>query len=179
MNISIKYFVIVIFILILPTQSLDAEENQLPERTVLLEMYTGTWCGWCPYGADVVKELEGRYNDFISISYHVNDEMEINQSKELSEIIHPGYPQATIDRVRSNKLNSLAISRDTWEQKIIERRKFTSPISIDLEASYKSDSKEMDIAAIICSYEDFYAELRVNVIVIEDSLNYKQKLPTR
>ncbi len=158
---------------VLPMQSISEE---LPQRKVLLELFTGTWCGWCPYGAEIAEKLRKQYDNLIVVTYHSRDEMEIEESKQLIELIRPGYPQAAIDRTLFENEKSIALGRDLWESRILEQSNTQSPISIELSGSYEPDTKTVSIGAVICSYEDMYAELRVNVIVTEDSLNFKQKI---
>jgi hypothetical protein len=150
--------------------------EELIQRNVLFEMFTGTWCGACPYGEDAKKKLINRFDNLITIVYHVDDPMGIEQSKQLDKLVNQFYPGAMIDRTRFSGGESIVISRDSWEKSILERSEVQSPISIELEGSFKPDTRKMNVTAVFCTYEDIYAELRVNVIVIEDSLNYKQKI---
>ncbi|MFC1552028.1 hypothetical protein ACFL6P_05610 [Candidatus Latescibacterota bacterium] len=96
-NLYVTLLVVIIPTILVFSCGSDSPETQLPERNVLLEVFTGTWCGWCPYGADVIKDLKSRYDNLIPIAYHFKDEMEIKDLKELSDVIRPAYPQATID----------------------------------------------------------------------------------
>jgi len=150
--------------------------QELPGRTVLFEMFTGTWCGWCPYGEEVREELARKYKDFITVTYHYNDKMEIAEGKQINKLISTGWPSAAIDRKRFDGGRSPAFSRDSWEQRLVEERGTKSPISIELEGAYDSATRKMTLSVIFCPYEDFYAELRVNVVVVEDSLDYTQKI---
>jgi hypothetical protein len=150
--------------------------QELPRRTVLFEMFTGTWCGWCPYGEESRVALAEKYDDFITITYHDNDKMEIPAGKQINELIVTLWPSATIDRKRFDGGRTPTLGRDVWEERLVEERKTRSPISIDLEGSYNSASRKMTVSAVICSYMDFYAELRINVVVVEDSLEYTQHI---
>lgn len=67
-----------------------------PVHRAVLEEYTGTWCGYCPRGYVGLLEMNKKYPDnFIGISYHNSDPMEITTSYP-SEV--GGFPLAWIDR---------------------------------------------------------------------------------
>ena len=70
--------------------------NTLPVHRAVLEEYTGTWCGYCPRGFVGLEEMNRLFpNDFIGISYHNGDPMEIT-SDFPSNV--EGFPDAWIDR---------------------------------------------------------------------------------
>lgn len=73
--------------------------NTVPKKRTLLEEYTGLWCGWCPRGYVGLEKLAELYpDDFVLVSYHNADDMEI-----ITDFPSPvaGYPDAWIDRVQS------------------------------------------------------------------------------
>lgn len=54
-------------------------------RRVVCEEYTGTWCGWCPRGIVGLEMMKEKYPDqFIAISIHGGDELEIDSTQEYS-----------------------------------------------------------------------------------------------
>jgi len=55
------------------------------ERKVLFEQYTGTWCGWCPYGYEILEGLLTQYNErIIPIVYHSRDDLITDAGDEAS-----------------------------------------------------------------------------------------------
>lgn len=68
----------------------------LPHHRSVEEEYTGTWCGWCPRGLVALEMMNERYpDDFIAISYHNDDPMEIDA--EFPSTVS-GFPKAWVDR---------------------------------------------------------------------------------
>lgn len=54
-------------------------------RRVVCEEYTGTWCGWCPRGIVGLEMMKEKYPEqFIAISIHGGDELEIDETQEYS-----------------------------------------------------------------------------------------------
>ncbi|MBO4850783.1 MAG: hypothetical protein J5529_07750 [Prevotella sp.] len=72
--------------------------NWVPTHKTLIEEYTGTWCGWCTRGLVALEKLAELYpNDFVRISYHNGDPMEIMGSSFFPNVV-TGFPDAWIDR---------------------------------------------------------------------------------
>ncbi len=68
----------------------------VPVHRVLIEEYTGTWCGWCTRGLVAMNMLaDALGDDFIGVAYHNGDPMEIT-----SDYPSPvsGFPSAWIER---------------------------------------------------------------------------------
>ena len=68
----------------------------VPVHRVLVEEYTGTWCGWCTRGLVAMRLLAETYgDDFIGVAYHNSDPMEI-----MYNFPSPvqGFPSAFVER---------------------------------------------------------------------------------
>lgn len=71
---------------------------QNSQRRTLMEEYTGAWCGWCPRGVVGIKRLKADFGDnFIPVSIHYNDPMQIPGYQELYNDVH-SYPDAFLNR---------------------------------------------------------------------------------
>lgn len=86
-------------------QSAHGTLTTIAERSkqrVVMEEYTGTWCGWCPRGTVGIEKLRADYGDeFIAISIHTkqNDPMEIMAYSDITSTIY-SYPVARLNRDR-------------------------------------------------------------------------------
>lgn len=68
----------------------------VPVHRVLVEEYTGTWCGWCTRGLVAMRMLAEAYgDDFIGVAYHNSDPMAI-----MEDYPSPvqGFPSAFVER---------------------------------------------------------------------------------
>ena len=73
-----------------------------PINKVIVEDYTGTWCGYCPPVAYAIYELKEVYDNIISVGIHNNDELTIDQESDLrSELGISGFPSARLNRTIS------------------------------------------------------------------------------
>ena len=73
-----------------------------PINKVIVEDYTGTWCGYCPPVAHAIYELKEVYDNIISVGIHNNDELTIDPESDLrSELGISGFPSARLNRTIS------------------------------------------------------------------------------
>lgn len=118
----------------------------IPVHKPILEEYTGTWCGYCPRGYVGLEIMSHLYpDDFIGISYHQGDEMEVLPPREYpNEIV--GYPDAWLDRVAHTDAYSGYASGDEFGvDKVWQAyRQQLAPADIALTAKF-TDSEETAI----------------------------------
>jgi len=68
------------------------------QKNVLIEDYTGTWCGWCPRVTYGIKLVEEETENAVPVAIHVGDAMEVAGVGPLVSYFNPsgGYPFATL-----------------------------------------------------------------------------------
>jgi len=70
--------------------------SSVPTKHTLLEEYTGLWCQWCPRGYVGLEKLAELYpEDYVLVSYHNGDDMEITNNYPSNVA---GFPDAWMDR---------------------------------------------------------------------------------
>ena len=100
-----------------------------PIIKVLIEDFTGTWCGYCPPVKLAIEQARQLYPNNISVvATHQNDQFALPQEQELTSVLGPfGLPESRINRTIEwvdpydlnfldyyiNTQNSLAISIDS------------------------------------------------------------------
>lgn len=136
-----------------------------PEKKVVYEEGTGTWCGWCPRGHVAMEYMEENYEDsFIGIAIHNGDPMVVSEHDGNSGIT--GYPGANIDRT----LNGVSVTTPLFEQYMVELNEVV-PIAVDVTAGYLEDTRELTVTASA----EFVTRLsgldyRFSVIITEDDV---------
>jgi thiol-disulfide isomerase/thioredoxin len=76
----------------------------IPKRKVVLEDYTGTWCGFCPSVAGAIEEASALSDDLAIVAIHITansnpDPMHFDDVDILRDAFEiDGLPQARIDR---------------------------------------------------------------------------------
>lgn len=67
---------------------------------VLVEEFTGTWCGYCPRGIVGMEYMAANYQDkgFIGVAVHDDDDMESTSYHKVVEAFASGFPEAVVNR---------------------------------------------------------------------------------
>lgn len=147
--------------------------NVLPVKRPVVEEYTGTWCGFCPRGLVGLEVMKRLYpDDFIGISYHNQDAMEI-----MSQLYFPtsfsGYPAACLDReldvdaYYGSSGSVFGLDKD-W----LEACNTFVPVAMETKAKLSADGSKIDIDAKL----DFVSDVdtkgyTLEYIVVSDSLH--------
>ncbi len=70
-----------------------------PDRGVLVEEATGTWCPWCTRGTVYVEGLTKRYPErFVGIAVHNGDPMTVTEYDDGIGALIGGYPSSVVER---------------------------------------------------------------------------------
>ena len=70
-----------------------------PDRGVLVEEATGTWCPWCTRGTVFVEGLTKRYPErFIGVAVHNGDPMTVAEYDDGIGGLIGGYPSSVVER---------------------------------------------------------------------------------
>ena len=140
----------------------------IPEKKVIGEEATGTWCGWCVRGICFMDYMAETYPDtWIGIAVHNGDPMVVPEyDAALPNIIpnFPGYPSGTVDRVGM-------YDPSEFEEGYLERIDAISPATCEIT------NFSWDPATRVVSFDvesefvtDVSHELRFMAILVEDSL---------
>ena len=69
------------------------------KKRVLVEDYTGTWCGWCPRISYAIEKLEEETEDAVIVAAHQGDPMQFNKiSSLMSAFSVNGFPTGIVNR---------------------------------------------------------------------------------
>ena len=74
-----------------------------PASLPVVEEFTGTWCGYCPYGMVGMKKAYDKYGDNVAlISVHDGDVMAISAYSPVVNKFAEGFPSSRINREGEN-----------------------------------------------------------------------------
>lgn len=139
-------------------------------KKILIEEFTGAWCGWCPDGEVVVDEILADYpDDVISVSVHDGDGM------EFSDGIRSGfgvsaYPNGMIDRKVFPGEADEPHSRGQWEANTISQLNGYTPADVAITTSFDPATRVLDIS-FTANFVDFASgDIRFIPMVVEDSV---------
>ncbi|MGM0635024.1 MAG: Omp28-related outer membrane protein [Bacteroidota bacterium] len=79
--------------------------DQVFKKRVLIEDYTGTWCGWCPRVSHAMKLVAEQTDKVVFSAIHraptgTGDPYNFTEAQSLEQLINtPGYPKGFINRM--------------------------------------------------------------------------------
>ena len=153
---------------------------QAPVKRVLLEQYTGAWCGWCVDGSVVVEELLELYPDqMIGVKIHQGDGMEVKNTvgTKTTSIMDTlgsfiaGYPNGTIDRVMFKGQAKVGVDRGSWKSFV--EQQMAKPADVDVQiknVSFDKATRKVTADLEATFVKSASGDIRVNLMVIEDNV---------
>jgi hypothetical protein len=145
---------------------------QQPVKRVLLEQYTGAWCGWCVDGSVVMDELIKEFPDqVIGVKVHQGDDMQIPKVFDSLSSMVPFYPSGSIDRVVFPGEATVGTGRDKWRQYVLSQMTKGSDIDVKVvNVSYDKTTRVMKADVEATFVKSMSGDLRLNLMVIEDDV---------
>lgn len=172
--------------LVLSALSTNTEAQTV--KKVLLEDFTGRWCGYCPNGTHGIEEMEVTYpanflpaavhNDNSSSLAGINDKLEIKEGEFLatsSGLGSKGFPSGAIDRKiisGSDIRMSINGNADQWKNAVANQVNASAIVSVGFENWRINDNNEyeVDINVEFESAPKSGTPVVLQVYVLEDSI---------
>ncbi len=148
-------------------------------KVALLEEFTGTWCGWCPYGYSLLNYLCDKYDGkdgnplAIGVAIHNGDPMAVSSiDNAMSTIARPlgfgGYPCLLINR---EQCEHPASSLDYIENLLTEKTYAQAKVN---NVTYDVDTREVTFKyELSLGYDTDYCGLKALVITTQNNMSGK------
>jgi len=138
-----------------------------PDKGVVVEEATGTWCGWCPRGAVFLDLMTRRFPDhFIGIAVHNSDPMVLTEYDDAVGNFpgFSGYPSVIFNRV--NILDPSQI-----EDPFVQAVGVAPPARLEVGAEYNATTRELTVSVGAEFLQNISAAgYKLNAILIEDDV---------
>ncbi len=145
--------------------------NQVPieyKQYVLVEDYTGTWCGYCTRVSFAIEEVKKQTNDAVVIAIHQGDPMQFSYEATLrSEFGVTGFPTAFIDR----KARWTPPEPNSIDQ-VLGKLSNKAYAALAMESSLDGDMLTIKVK-LKMGYN--YRSLKLGLYIVEDKLVYDQR----
>ena len=152
-------------------------KNPVP-RKVLVEKFTGTWCGHCPKGAVLLNRIMDTTDYVVPVSIHQGDVMELKEADSLIQFLQNGYPTAAINR--SNIIGSAkpGVTLGLWPFSIVAENQKVTPVKILLENSLNENKTELKVGIKVTFTTQMEGDFNLNFLVTQHNVtggqNYTQ-----
>jgi hypothetical protein len=163
------FFTLLVFTVIGFTQSAipQADSNR-----VLLEYCTGTWCGYCPCGHQIIESILLNYPNTMVIAYHgtSSDPWYSYSQAMLSAFGFGSYPTGVIGRTTG------IISRSAWFGWVSAQSTYAPGVSLVLNnRTYNAATRVVTANAVVTALQNMPAgSYYINFILTESNIVYPQ-----
>lgn len=153
----------------------DGSETNFVKR-VLIEDYTGTWCGWCPRVAWAIEKLHAQTEDFVPVAIHRASSNPSNstydpynyETTELEDYIDvPGYPKGMLNRMTEWS----GVQPDNLAQPIALTQGENPRLGLALSPTVGNGTISLDVNV---KFSNNFTGLKLVVYVLENGLIYEQ-----
>ncbi len=166
-----QILLILIIILIFSCEDDVPEIGPVPTtftKKVLIEEFTGTWCGYCPQGAyhleNIIKSNDG---NVIGVSLHSDDKMSIDQTDYLGSLYQSfSFPSGMVDRYSNH--SSVSIGMGSWESDALSQ--LTKVANCGLAIKSEVTGSLVNVEVHVGFNASLAGDYRLNVYLIEDNV---------
>ena len=158
------------------TKSLFYKQGVSASKRTLIEEFSTVPCGYCPEGHIYLNQIMNAYPKIIGVIHHAGygtDGMTITENNTYATDFADGAPTAAIDRAKFvDDAANIAISRNLWETKAVERLNIPAPCSVQIYGTYDAGTKSVS-ATEEAKFVDYVlpGDLRITLFVVEDHVS--------
>lgn len=137
---------------------------------VVLEEFTGSWCGWCPDGAVIMEDLIAAHpGEVIGIAVHDGDAMEYSEGIR-SEFGVSAYPNGMVDRKVFPGESDEPHSRSQWTTNVNSQLTRYTPVEVSVDHTYDAATRTIT-ATVTADFVDYAAgDMRFVMMITEDNV---------
>ena len=134
-------------------------------KRVLIEDFTGTWCGWCPRVAYGVEQVNAQTNDAVTVAIHQgNDPYNIS----VAPYSVSGYPTANL-----NRTTGWTYPEPSNVAQVVNLTNGVNPrLGLAISPSVSAGNLNIDVK-VKFGYQ--FSGIKLVVYVLEDGLVYNQE----
>lgn len=156
------------------------EANAAVKRT-LIEVHTGTWCGYCPDGAARLQAIVDKHGDrAIGVAWHngANDPMTIAEQATIAQYYSiEGYPNGTVDR--RPWAGKYMHNRGVWITYAEQSLAMQAECDITSYYVLNETARTMDIYVSAKFETAVSGDIRFNAFILEDGIVHPQNGATQ
>lgn len=133
-----------------------------PDKGVVVEEGTGTWCQWCPRGAVFLDLMAKRYpGHFVGIAVHNNDPMVL--AAYNSGLAISAFPSVKMNRAATMDPSEIEAP---FQASVVE----APPARLEVGATYDDATRALTVSVGGLFLEDVSSGYKFNAVLIEDDV---------
>ena len=152
------------------TTSVYSAQNTWGFKNVLLEVFTGAWCGWCPDGTVIRDAIIADHGPrVVAVDVHDGDAMEFPEDIRDTFGV-TAYPNGMVDRTVFDGEAKEPHSRSSWETNVTEQLGAYTPLNVGVTSSFNTTTRQVDVT-IDTAFTDYASgDLRFVCMLVEDNV---------
>lgn len=152
--------------------NVDAEPiTGLFQKQVLIEDYTGTWCGNCARVAYAIEKAKEESDRVVSVAiHHGNDPYDFDDIGPLKNLISPNSELA-LPQSRLNRITTWTFPEVNNVQQALNLTSNNCGLGLALNSTVADGNINLDVKV---KFAQNYSNLKLVVYVLEDKLIYRQ-----
>lgn len=144
-------------------------------KKVIIEDYTGTWCGWCPEGTVILENLKASNpTNLITIANHNGDALQTAEGAAIDAGLNvTAYPNGSIDRKLFSGEAKTSVSRSKWGSYFAQQAANTAIVSVSFDNTVydpSSDTYSADVNVEFTGSPTSGVPVNIQVYILEDSI---------
>ncbi|MCX6187765.1 MAG: T9SS type A sorting domain-containing protein, partial [Bacteroidetes bacterium] len=148
-------------------------------KRIFLEEGSGAWCGWCPGGHVIMRDIleanlnvGGTYNKVVGVVHHNSDGMANTQSNTINTAYSTGYPYGVVERFLFPDVATVGINRGLWESKVASRMNVVTPVNVTItDKTYDAATRKVTFT-VKADFVDYAkpGDIRITAMISEDKV---------
>lgn len=143
-------------------------------KKVIVEDFTGAWCGYCPRGTTVLEDILNTYPNAIGIANHAGsgtDAMKNSYTTAINTDLNTyGFPGGAVDRFKFSDQSNLCMATNVWKTKTANRLLTTASVAVNIASTYNSTTRLVDVTVTATFVSNASGDMRINCVLIEDGV---------
>lgn len=156
-----------------PTPALVNVSTTAPSsfsQKVLIEEFTGAWCGYCPDGAYRLDEILSANEKAIGVSIHAGDDMEISTYTTLDNTFNiTGFPSGMVNRLPSAQDGKVPMSRSYWSSNTTTNLAKTAKCGLAIQGN-KLSGNNITVTVYAAFNQALTGTYTLTIYLVEDSV---------
>ena len=153
--------------------TLKVYEHDMGRQKILVQVYTGVWCGYCPEFDSLVVEKKQERGDLAVVSIHSRDVYWMAPASEsyLSMMYTDGFPNVDLNRcVKKTQYN---FRTSTMEDDLDDAKSQPAFANVNFSGSFNEQSHKLNLTVSGERNEDFLPVeewTNLTVLLVEDDI---------
>jgi hypothetical protein len=144
-------------------------------RKILIEEFTGAWCGYCPEGHVALEEILERTPDAIGVCIHNDDRMAIPYEEVVRAAVGVNsWPSGVFDRsilFPNDQTRPTVRSQDKWPEATERRLAQATPLKLELvKHEYDPEIRFLSGRVKVTALASLKGDFRLGIYLVEDSV---------